>query len=189
MPRGIDLSLQERIDRLGLTEVWRQVAGWAEASKHGEALDGIVTTLEGAWWAQIEDYEERKLVVKIAGRSRDVIKNTPAEPGAAARAEALRKELIAAIERGNDLARYDSRIYRAGPHLLAARRILAEPADPSNLVREALASRKRGRPRQHFNRAVVERTLTAQLIAIAPADVTRAEAQRLATKLLMKLFT
>lgn len=207
-------SVQKRVDRLGLTKDWRTVDEWAKQSKKVELLDGIVVTLEGAIWAQIEDCAERALVVKIAGRAKNSVTNTPAESGAVAEAKTLREELVIAIgrtgvdpmeptelerTRGWDgkkyaemdkraLWRYDIQLARAGRHLLAALRILSEPsADSSELVNDALAKRKIGRPRQSFNRAAVEQTLIDQLKAIAPPDVTTAEVERLATRLLTKL--
>jgi hypothetical protein len=208
------VSLQDRVDRLGLTKDWRTVVAWAEQSKKVEALERIVATLEGTRSAQFEDYTERAFIVKIAGRSRSETKYTPAEPGAVAEAKELCAALVTAIDRTGVLLmvptelertrrwdgkkyaemakrafwRYDDRLARAGRHLLAARRILAEPpADLPDHIKDALASRKSGRPRQAFNRAAVERALTKQLKDIAPPGETTAGVERLATKLLTKL--
>ncbi len=215
--RHVDLPLQKKIEKLGLKEEWRQVAGWAEQTQITGGLEAIVATLEEAEWARIEDCGRRAYVAKIAGRTKDDKAGIPAEPGLVAQAAKVCAELVAIINRtGLDLLvptelerkggwnpkrntaiqnralwRYDDRLARAGEFLLAAQRILAEPPSYGGSVQDALTSRAElapgGRPRQRFHRTVVESRLTKQLLAIAPEGVTSAAAKRLAIRLLSNL--
>ena len=73
---------------------------------------------------------------------------------------------------------HDDRLRRAGPFLLPALPILAEP--------RAIPPRKRGSQKQAFQRAAVEKALTEALSALVPADP-KSRARDFAVLLLKKL--
>jgi hypothetical protein len=180
-------KLRERIDERGLAKAWQQVEDWASQGENVFGVYLIYDTLESAWCSMLDDHYEREFIEQVAGRAKDSVRDLSAKVGGVAVAEAIRKQFIAAIDRieQEGLFGYDAQIRQAERHLVAVRRIFKEQAEPPDIVKDALARRKKGRPRQSFNRAAVEKALREHLKLIAPKGETSAKVRDLVIRLLM----